>query len=274
MKQLFTAVLALSLFATAAAAAEPAATPAAAKPRGPGAVFNVAPSGWYAELRAGTSTQDLGDADANIAYMEDLGIQNLGSPGDLHRFGPASAFALELGRTRGAWSFGVVTEHQRQRVRSYTAGTLTGALDMISLMSNIDVRAVATVRPANLFGFEVGASAGMSFAHYSEQFSLEVFPAPDQGFVLSGAYHAAAPAAGAHLGWRRPLYGNTWLTTRGAWVWRDFGEFKGTSKLAAGGETRLSETDLLLLDSGAKAQLDGSGFQFTAGLSHTFGGKR
>lgn len=273
MRLLVPALLALTLLATAAVAAD-GDDKAAAKPKAPAAVFSPSPSGWYAELRGGLATQQLDDADANIAYMERIGTEFLGAPGPARRFSQANAFALELGHRRGNWSFGVATEHQRQRVTTFAAGTQTGAIDIQSLLGVIDVRLTTSVRPARLLGFELGASAGMSFAHYSEHFGLFIFPAPQFNETLSGAYHASAPVAGAHIGWRRPLYGNSWLVARGAWMWRDFGEFKGRADDRAGGEVQTIDTDLVVLGAGRKAKLDATGFQFTTGISHTFGGRR
>jgi hypothetical protein len=277
MNKQVAALLALTLFATVAAAAETPAPPAAKtapKAKTPAAVFTVAPSGWYAELRGGVATQDLPDADANIAYWEQIAMDSLGAPGDLHRFSQAPVFALEIGLRHGTWSWGVETQYQQQRVDNFSAGTSTGSLEMSSFFSVVDVRATATARPAKLHGFEAGASAGWAFGHYSERYSLVVFPAPEYNASLSGVYGASAPSLGAHLGWRRPLYGNTWLTARAAWSWRDFGEFPGRYDVTSGGETHSHDSDLIRLDNGEKAQLDGSGFQFTAGLSYTLGGKR
>jgi hypothetical protein len=271
MKNLVPALLALTFFAGSSLAAEGDTKPAP-RPKHTAAVFSPAPSGWYAELRTGFATQQLDDPNSNIAYMERIGTYNLGSPGALRRFGEANAFALELGHRRGNWSWGLATEHQRQRVRSFTAGTNTGALDLITLMGVTDVRLTTSVRPAKFFGFELGASAGMAFAHYSEQYAIYVFPAPEFNAALSGVYHASSPSAGAHIGWRRPLYGNTWLVARGAWAYRKFDSLQGSQTGEFGPGT--TSYDLVRLDNGKKASIDATGFQFTTGLSHTFGGRR
>lgn len=270
MRVLLTALLALASFAPAARAAE--GGPASAVPRAT-AVFSVAPSGWYAEARSGFATQDLGDPDANIAFMERIAMDSLGAPGPLRRFENAQAFAIEVGRRRGAWSFGVATEHQRERVRTFAAGTRTGSLDVISLMSTIDVRLVASYRPRALFGFEAGASAGLAFAHYSEQFALDVFAGTQYDANSSGAFHATSFSGGPHLGWRRPLYGNTWLVARGAWLWRNFGELKGQYKQRSGSGTAIDDSSMRRLDSGGLASIDGTGVQVSAGLTHTFWGR-
>jgi opacity protein-like surface antigen len=277
MKRLFAALFSLTLLATAVAAAETPAAPAA-KPaprsKAPAAGFTPAPSGWYAEFRGGIATQDVPDLDANIAYWEQIGVQFLDSPGDLHRFSQAPVFALEAGLRHGPWSYGVESQWQRQTVDNFTAGTFSGSLDMSSLFSVLDVRATVSARPASLFGFEAGASAGWAFGHYSERYALSVYSAPQANITVSGAYDASAPSLGAHLGWRRPLYGNTWLLARAAWSWRDFGEMAGNYDVATSNETLSHDSDLLRFDNGEKAKVDGSGFQFTVGLSYTLGGKR
>jgi opacity protein-like surface antigen len=273
MRVLVPALFVLTLLATAAAAADsdPKTAPA---PKRPPAVFTPSPSGWYVEGRAGFAPWDLDDPNASIAYIEQIAADNLGAPGPLRRFDYAAVFALEVGHRRGNWSYGLAAENQWERVSNFTSGTVNGSLEQVSLMSTIDVRLTTTVRPAKLFGFEAGASAGMSYAHYSEMFALAIFPAPENNLTLSGAYHASAPVAGAHLGWRRPLYGNTWLVARGAWYWRDFGEFKGRAEDRSGGEIIIVDQDLLVLGTSEKASIDASGFQYSAGLSYTFGGRR
>ena len=273
MKTPLAALFALLLLAPAAFAAEPPTTPAA-KPHAASAAFTPAPSGWYAELRGGVATQRVPDLDGNIAYFEAVGMNNLGSPGDLDRFSQAPAIELELGQRHGLWAYGVETQWQRQIVDNFTAGTYTGSIDMSSLFSVVDVRATATARPASLWGFEAGASAGWAFGHYSERYSAVVFPAPQADFVFSGQYSASAPSLGAHIGWRRPLYGSLWLLARSDFSWRDFGEMSGESKFNTGGETRVLDTDLIRLDKGEKAQVDGSGWHITAGVAYTIGGRR
>jgi hypothetical protein len=274
MKRLFAALLSLTLLATAAAAAETPAAPAAKSAPKASAGFTPAPSGWYAEFRGGVATQDVPDLDANIAYWEAIGIDSLDAPGDLHRFSQAPVFALEVGLRHGRWSYGVETQWQRQVVDNFTAGTFTGSLDMSSLFSVLDVRATVTARPATLHGFEAGASAGWAFGHYSERYALSIYSAPQDNITVSGAYEASAPSLGAHIGWRRPLYGNTWLLARAAWSWRDFGEMSGNYDVATSDATYSYDSDLMRFDNGEKAKVDGSGFQFTAGLSYTLGGKR
>lgn len=273
MRILAPALFALALIAPAALAA---GTPAdATKPAPtPAAVFTPAPGGWYAELTAGFANVDFEDPDANIAYVEHFATENLDAPGPLRYFENSQAYGLELGHRRGHWSWGVATEHQRQRVQTYTAGTSTGGLDAISLMTTIDVRLTGTIRPQKLFGFEFGASAGMSFAHYSEQFAIYVFPAPEFNVNLSGAYHATSFTGGPHIGWRRPLYGNTWLVARGTWLWRNFDELEGQLKQRAGGEMLITDAFLRRLDNGDVAAIDASSGQFTVGMSYTFGGRR
>lgn len=273
MKTLTLVLSALSLLAPAAFAQEGGAA-AAAKAPAAKAVFTSAPSGFYVEARAGIARQDLADPDANIAYMEQVGTENLGAPGSFRRFGDAGAYALELGLRRGHWSWGVATEHQRQRVRTFAAGTETGSLDLISLMSTIDVRVVTSYRPDWLYGFEVGGSAGLAFAHYSEQFALYVFPAPEFDYNYSGAFHAASFSGGPHLGWRRPLYGDWWLAARGTYLWRNFDELKGLYQYRANGGTDIVNESLRRLEDGAIARIDGSGLQFTGGLTYTIGGRR
>lgn len=273
MKTLTSVLFALFLLAPAAFAQGGDAAVAAKAPA-PKAVFTSAPSGWYVELRGGLATQDLADPDANIAYMERVGVENLGTPGPYRRFGRADAYALELGLRRNHWAWGIATDHQRQRVRTFAAGTQTGSLDLISLMSTIDVRFVTSYRPDWLYGFEVGGSAGLAFAHYSEQFALYIFPAPEFDANFSGAFHAASFSGGPHLGWRRPLYGNTWLAARGAYLWRNFDELKGLYQDRTGGGTEIVNESLRRLEDGAIAKIDGSGLQVTAGLTYTIGGHR
>lgn len=273
MKVLAASLFTIALLAPAALAAD-APTDAAKPAATHGSAFTPAPSGWYAELTGGFATVDYEDPDANIVYMGDRANEILAAPGPMRLFENSAAFGLELGRRRGPWSFGLATEHQRQRVQTFTAGTSIGALDAISLMTTIDLRLTSTFRPAKLFGFEVGASAGMSFGHYSEQFAVYVYPATQFSFTQSGAYHATSFSAGPHIGWRRPLYGNTWLTARGAWLFRDFTELKGQAKLRTSSEMLISDTSLERLDNGEKASIDASSGQYTFGLSYTFGGKR
>ena len=278
MKILFRPLLGLALLASAlltpAAFAADAPTDAAKPAAAGGSAFTPAPSGWYAELTGGFATVDFEDPDANIAYVGNQADVLLGAPGPMRYFENSAAFGLELGRRRGPWSWGLATEHQRQRVQTYTAGTSTGAVDAISLMTTIDLRLTSTFRPAKLFGFEVGASAGLSFAHYSEQFSVYVFPAPQANFINSGAYHASSFSGGPHIGWRRPLYGNTWLMARGAWLFRNFDELKGQAKERSASEILITDTSLERLDNGETASIDASSGQYTFGLSYTFGGRR
>lgn len=273
MKKSMFVLFALALFAPAAFAQGGAAATAAKLPAAK-AVFTSAPSGWYVEARGGFATQDLADPDANIAYMERVGTENLGTPAPFRRFGDAGAYAIELGLRRGHWAWGVATEHQRQRVRTFAAGTETGSLDLISLMSTIDVRLVTSYRPDWLHGFELGGSAGLAFAHYSEQFAIYIFPAPEFDANVSGAFHAASFTGGPHLGWRRPLYGNWWLTARGAYLWRNFDELKGLYQDRTGGGTEIVNESLRRLEDGAIAKIDGTGMQYTAGLTYTIGGRR
>jgi hypothetical protein len=141
-------------------------------------------------------------------------------------------------------------------------------------MSTIDLRLTSTLRPAKLYGFEIGASAGVSFGHYSEQFALYVFPAPQLNATLSGVYHATTFSGGPHIGWRRPLYGNTWLMARGAWLFRNFDELKGQANNRTSSEILVADTSLERLDNGEKASIDASSGQYTFGLSYTFGGRR
>lgn len=271
-------VLAASLFAIALVAplalAADAPTDAAKPAASHGTAFTPAPGGWYAELTGGLATVDFEDPDANIAFVGGFANDLFAAPGPMRYFENSAAFGLELGRRRGPWSFGLATEHQRQRVQTYTAGTSTGALDAISLMTTIDLRLTSTLRPAKLWGFEVGASAGVSFGHYSEQFAIYVFPAPQFNANLSGAYHATSVSAGPHIGWRRPLYGNTWLLARGAWLFRNFDELKGQAKNRTANEMLITDTSLKRLDNGETASIDASSGQYTFGLSYTFGGRR
>ena len=271
MRTLAPALLAVSLLLPAAARAADDAAPAPAKAAAV-ATFTPAPSGWYVELRSGTATQTLDDPDANIGFIERFSEDNLGAPGPLRRFGNATAFAGEIGRRRGAWSWGIEVEHQRQRVKTFAAGTLTGSFDCVSLMAVTDVRLAATIRPRNLYGFEVGASAGTAYGHYSEHFAIAIYQAPQFDTALSGVYHATSLSGGAHLGWRRPLYGNSWLVARAAWSWRKFDKLAGTQTNEFGSGT--TNQDLVRLTDGKTASIDATGFQFTAGLSHTFGGRR
>lgn len=275
MKVLIRSLFAIALLAPVALAADAptdAATPAPVHT----SAFTPAPGGWYAELTGGFATVNFEDPDANIAFAEGIATDPnlLAAPGPLRYFENSAAFGLELGRRRGAWSFGLATEHQRQRVQSYTAGTITGALDAISLMTTIDLRLTSTLRPANLFGFELGASAGLSFAHYSEQFSIYIFPFPQANSIYSGAYHATSFSGGPHVGWRRPLYGNTWLLARAAWLFRNFDELEGQAKQRSATEMLITDTSLERLDNGETASIDASSGQYTFGLSYTFGGRR
>jgi len=273
MKVLVTSLFAIALLAPVALAAD--APTDAAKPATPhGSAFTPAPGGWYAELTGGFATVDFEDPDANIAYMGGRANEILAAPGPMRYFENSAAFGLELGRRRGPWSFGLATEHQRQRVQTYTAGTSIGALDAISLMTTIDLRLTSTFRPAKLYGFEIGASAGLSFGHYSEQFAVYVFPATQFSFTQSGVYDATSFSAGPHIGWRRPLYGNTWLMARGAWLFRDFSELKGQANTRTSSEILVTDTSLKRLDNGEKASIDASSGQYTFGLSYTFGGRR
>jgi hypothetical protein len=273
MRILVSSLFAISLLAPVALAAD-APTDAAKPATAHGSAFTPAPSGWYAEFTGGFATVDFEDPDANIAFMEDIANDILGAPGPMRYFENSAAFGLELGRRRGQWSFGLAAEHQRQRVQTYTAGTSTGALDVISLMTTIDLRLTSTFRPAKLYGFELGASAGVSFGHYSEQFALYVFPAPQFNANLSGVYHATSFSGGPHIGWRRPLYGNTWLVARGAWLFRNFDELKGQAQNRTASEILITDTSLQRLDNGETASIDASSGQYTFGLSYTFGGRR
>ncbi len=280
MRILVPALLAVSLLAPLARAQDAPATPAApaatakAKTHASGAVFTPAPSGWYVEVRGGFATQDYGDMDANITAWEQIAEVNLGAPGPFRRFDNPQAYAIEIGRRRGPWSLGLSTEHQRQRVNTFAAGTITGAADATTLVATMDIRLSTSWRPASLFGFEFGASGGMSFAHVSEDYAFFVFPAPEFDQSISGAYHASSFSGGPHVGWRRPLFGNTWLVARGAWVYRKFDELKGQAKVHTADGTEIVDTPLLRFDSGEKVKIDGSGTQLTAGVAYTFGGKR
>ncbi len=273
MKPLSLFLFVFALFASAASAQEGAGA-AAAKAPAPKAVFTPAPSGLYVEVRGGFAPQDLTDPNANIAYMERVGVDSLGTPTPFRRFGDAGAYAVELGLRHGRWAWGVATELQRQRVHTFAAGTGTGSLDLISLMSTMDVRAVTTYRPTWLLGFEVGGSAGLAFAHYSEQFALTVYRSPANDASVSGAFHAVSFSGGPLLGWRRPLYGNWWLTARGAWLWRDFGELEGQYRNRSSAGTEIVDEPLRRLEDDARAKIDGGGWQFTAGLNWTIRGRR
>ncbi len=276
MRVLVTALFAMTLFAPLARAADdgaPAAAPATTD-HGPVSVFTVAPSGWYVEVRGGFATQDYTDPEANITYMQDIAVQSLDAPGVFRSFDHPQAYAFEVGRRRGAWCLGITTEQQRQRVHTLSAGTILGSMDATTLVATMDVRLTGSYRPRSLFGLEVGASAGMSFAHYSEDYSVRIFPQPDLNADYSGAYHASSFAGGPHLGWRRPLYGNAWLTARFAWIYRKFDELKGQRKSRSSDGTTITDTSLQRLDNGALAKIDGSGAQLSAGFSYTFGGRR
>lgn len=275
MKTLFAILFAIPLLATAALGQ--ASDPAAAKlpeAKIPAAVMSTAPSGWFVEARGGFASQQLDDLDSNIGYMEDVAIENLEARGPFRRFDRAQAFAVELGYRRGAVSLGVLTELQRQRPHTFAAGDSLGAVDAISLLSTMDVRLSASYRPRWLYGFELGGSGGLSFAHYSESFSLYVFDAPQYNVTLAGAFHAVSFTGGPHVGWRRPLFGATWLVARAAWIYRSFDELEGQYHRNAGGETLISDDVLRRYEDGEKASVDGSGVQVTAGLSYTFGARR
>lgn len=273
MKTLTAVLFAIPLLATAAFGQAGGAAP----PRpaaGPHAAFSPAPSGFYVEARGGFATHELEDLDANIAWAERIAVENLDAPGDFRRFDRAQAFALEMGYRRGALGLGIVTELQRQRPRTFSAGDSLGALDAISLLSTIDVRLSASYRPRWLYGFELGGSAGLSFAHYSESFGVYVFPDPGSNVTLSGAFSAASFTGGPHVGWRRPLFGPTWLVARAAWLYRNFDELEGQYRMNAGGETLIDDDVLRRLSDGEAASIDAGGVQVTAGLSYTFGARR
>jgi len=275
MKVLFAVLFALPLLAPTASGQ--ASDPAAAKPpevKIPAAVMSTAPSGWFVEARGGFASQQLDDLDANIGFMEDVAMQLLEAPGPFRRFERAQAFAIEIGYRRGAVSAGVLTELQRQRPHTFAAGDSLGAVDAISLLSTMDVRLAASYRPRWLYGFELGASGGLSFAHYSESFSIYVFEAPQFNTTLAGAFHAVSFTGGPHVGWRRPLFGATWLVARAEWTYRNFDELEGQYRQRAGGEIVIDDDVLRRLGDGETASIDGSGMQVTAGLSYTFGARR
>lgn len=273
MRVLLAALLAIPLLAPPAPGQEAGAA-AETKTAVPRPVFTVAPSGWYAEVRAGFASQQLDDPDANIAYVERIAVEGLDAKGPLRRFDTAQDFAVEFGRRHGSVGVGIAGELQRQRVRTFASGTSVGAVDAISLMSIMDVRLVGSYRPRWLYGFELGASAGLAFAHYSEQFAIYVFPAPEFGTNLSGAFHAVSFSGGPHLGWRRPLLGDTWLTARATWLYRNFDELKGQYRERQGDQAEIVDDSLRRLADGEFASIDGSGVQLTAGLSYTFAGRR
>ena len=274
MKTLSFALFAITLLAPAAFGQAGDATGEKKPVVIPAAVMSSAPSGWYVEARGGFAPQQLDDLDANISYIEDVATDQLGARGPFRRFENAQAFGVELGRRHGSLSLGILGELQRQRPHTFAAGDTLGALDAISLLSTLDVRLAATYRPRWLYGFEMGLSGGMSFAHYSEQFALYIFDAPQFNVNIAGAFHAASLSGGPHVGWRRPLYGATWLTARAAWVYRNFDELKGQYHRNAGGETLIVDDSLRRLADGELASIDGSGAQVTAGLSYTFGARR
>ena len=280
--------LALALAAPAlaqdAAAPKPAAEkPAAkegakpeAKPKAKAVkpVYSVAPSGWYVEVRGGMARPDLADADDAIDVMQRFAGE-VGAPGPMRHFGWHEAAQLEIGRRHGAWSYGLEGDFFVQRVRTFDGGSTTAGFSAISLFNAIDVRLTATYRVPRLLGFELGATAGLSRAHYSEDFGVDVYTDPHLGCGYSGAYDSGVkPVAGPVLGWRRPLYGNNWITARGAWMWRDYGTFDGTRVQSNSVGRWTEDMDLVRLRDGATAELDASGFEWAVGLSHTFGGKR
>lgn len=274
MRVLTAALFAIPLLAPAAfgQVADPA--PATKPVPIPAAVMATAPSGWYVEVRGGFASQQLDDLDANIGFAEEIALSNLEARGPFRRFENAQAFGLELGYRRGSVSLGVLGELQRQRPRTFAAGDSIGALDAISLLSTIDARLAVSYRPRWLYGFELGASGGLSFAHYSEQFSIYIFEAPEFNVNFAGAFHAASFSGGPHIGWRRPLVGATWLVARAAWVYRNFDELKGQYHQNAGGETLIVDDSLRRLSDGEPASIDASGAQVTAGLTYTFGARR
>jgi hypothetical protein len=240
----------------------------------PAAVMATAPSGWYVEARAGFASQQLDDLDANIAFVEEIAVSSLEARGPFRRFENAQAFGLELGYRRSSVNVGILGELQRQRPRTFAAGDSIGALDAISLLSTIDVRLAASYRPRWLYGFELGGSAGLAFAHYSESFSIYVYEAPQFNTSYGGAYHAVSFSGGPHLAWRRPLFGATWLVARAAWVYRNFDELEGQYRQRQGGQIEVVDDSLRRLSDGEFASIDGSGVQVTAGLSYTFGARR
>lgn len=273
MKTLTAVLFAIPLLATAAFGQEGAGD--APKPlAGPHSAFSPAPSGFFVELRGGFAPQQLDDPDANIAWAEEFAADVFDAPGPFRRFDRAQAFALELGYRRGALGLGVVTELQRQRPRTFSAGDSIGAVDAISLLSTIDVRLAASYRPRWLYGFELGGSAGLSFAHYSESFGVYVFPDPDFNTTVSGAFSAASFTGGPHVGWRRPLFGATWLVARAAWIYRNFDELEGQYRTRSGGDAEVVDDSLRRMTDGELASIDASGVQVTAGLSYTFGARR
>lgn len=273
MRTLTAVLFAIPLLATAAfgqAGGADAPRPAA----GPHVAFSPAPAGFFVELRGGFAPLELDDPDANITWAEEIATGMLEAPGSFRRFDRAQAFGLELGYRRGALGLGVVTELQRQRPHTFSAGDSIGALDAISLLSTIDVRLAASWRPRWLYGFELGGSAGLSFAHYSESFGIYVFPDPESNATLSGAFRAVSFSGGPHVGWRRPLYGSTWLVARAAWLYRNFDELEGQYRTSAGGETIIDDDVLRRLSDGEAASIDAGGPQVTAGLAYTFGARR
>lgn len=274
MRVLPAVLFAIPLLASAAFGQAGGDAPAPAPAAIPAAVMSSAPSGWYVEARGGFATQQLDDPDANIGYAELLATSYLEARGPFRRFGNAQAFGLEFGYRRGSVAAGVLTEMQRQRPRTFAAGDSTGALDAISLMSTIDVRLAASYRPRWLYGFELGGSAGLSFAHYSESISIYFFEAPQFNNGLSGAFRAVSFSGGPHVGWRRPLFGSTWLVARAAWLYRKFDELKGQYRQRGGGQTEVRDDSLRRLTDGELASIDASGVQATAGLSYTFGARR
>lgn len=260
-------------------AAKPAAKEGAKKEAKPKAkvvkpVYTAAPSGWYAELRGGFAHPDLADPDDAIDVMQRFSGE-IGAPGPLRHFGWHEALQLEIGRRHGAWAWGLEGDFSSQRVRTYDAGSETAGLSAISLFNAVDVRLTSTYRVPRLLGFELGATAGVSRAHYSEDFGFDVYVDPDLSAQYSGTYDSGITlVAGPVLGWRRPLYGNNWITARGTWMWRDYGALDGTRVENNSAGRWTVDTDLVRIRDGAKADIDASGFEWTLGLSHTFGGKR
>ena len=261
------------------AAGKPAATEAAKKEAKPKAkavkpVYTAAPSGWYVELRGGFAHPDLTDPNDAIDLMQRFSGE-IGAPGPLRNFGRHEALQLEIGRRHGAWSWGLEGDFIAQRVRTLDAGSITAGLSAISFFNAVDVRLTSTWRVPKLLGFEIGATAGVSRAHYSEDFGMDVYADPDLSAQYSGTYDSGVkPVAGPVLGWRRPLFGNNWVTARGTWMWRDYGAFDGTRVENNSAGRWTVDTDLVRIRDGAKADIDASGFEWTVGLSHTFGGKR
>lgn len=273
MRVLSAVLFAIPLLAPAAFGQASGDAPAPVPVAIPAAVMSSAPSGWYVEVRGGFASQQLDDPDANIEFAERFATGALEARGPLRRFGNAQAFGLEFGYRRGSVAAGVLTELQRQRPHTFAAGDSTGALDAISLLSTMDVRLAASYRPRWLYGFELGGSAGLSFAHYSESFAIYVFEAPQFNNSLAGAFHAVSISGGPHVGWRRPLFGSTWLVARAAWLYRNFDELKGQYRERAGGQTEVLDDSLRRLADGELASIDASGVQATAGLSYTFGAR-